>query len=314
VRSKNEVLDLVTKLGLTNRKGKRLAHQTFHALLHKPIYAGILRVPVWGILQPSNATPLVSREIFDKVQSLLNGRCKVVAPKNRNHPDFPLRHFVRCGQCGQPLTGSWLKGRKNRYAYYRCQNRNCKAVHISGGELERLFVDYLCQLRAKSEYLRLLDEIVVDVWRKKQAEATSLHDAAQRHLTELQQRKDTLVEAFLYRRQIDQATYQEQMDKLNRDMAIAEIDERDARIEEMGLQAAVSFAEFVLLNAARLWAESSLTQKQRLQQAIFPSGVEFADGVYRTTETSMIFYGLEMAECAKEGLVALTGIEPVFRP
>jgi hypothetical protein len=47
----------------------------------------------------------------------------------------------------------------------------------------------------------------------------------------------------------------------------------------------VSFGEFVLLNAPRLWAQLSSEQKQRLQQAIFPHGVKFEDGVYRTAET-----------------------------
>ena len=40
--------------------------------------------------------------------------CRVVVcgPRQRNHPDLPLRGFVRCDVCGRPLTGSWSKGRK----------------------------------------------------------------------------------------------------------------------------------------------------------------------------------------------------------
>ena len=116
------------------------------------------------------------------------------------------------------------------------------------------------------------------------------------------------------KQQIDPSTYQEQLDKLNQEITLADLDEHDARIEEMDLQAAVSFSEFVLLNAARLWFESSLTQKQRLQVAIFPDGVQFENGVYRTAGTSMFFNSLNTEEFTKEGLVALTGIEPVFRP
>jgi hypothetical protein len=95
---------------------------------------------------------------------------------------------------------------------------------------------------------------------------------------------------------------------------VAEFEERDARIQEMDLQAAVNFGEFVLLNAPRLWADSSLDQKQRLQQALFPLGVQFEGGFYRTAQTSMIFYELEPEKAEKEGLVALTGIERLFRP
>ena len=48
--------------------------------------------------------------------------------------------------------------------------------------------------------------------------------------------------------------------------------------------------------------------------ALFPCGLQFKDGVYGTAETSMIFYDLGGKEAEEKGLVALTGIEPVFRP
>ena len=75
---------------------------------------------------------------------------------------------------------------------------------------------------------------------------------------------------------------------------------------------AVSFGEFVLLNAPRLWVELRPVQKQRLQEVLFPHGVAFEDGVYRTAETSLSFFDLEELPGCGEGLVALTGIEPVF--
>ena len=86
------------------------------------------------------------------------------------------------------------------------------------------------------------------------------------------------------------------------------------RIDEVDIEAALSLGEFVLLNMARLWTELTTDQKQRLQQAFFPSGVAFEDGIYRTTHTSMILFNLEAEVSRNEDLVALTGIEPVFRP
>jgi hypothetical protein len=53
-------------------------------------------------------------------------------------------------------------------------------------------------------------------------------------------------------------------------------------------------------------------QKQRLQQMLFPHGVQLVDAAYRTTETSLIFYGLEAEVLRKKDLVAVPGIEPGF--
>jgi hypothetical protein len=104
------------------------------------------------------------------------------------------------------------------------------------------------------------------------------------------------------------------VDKLNEETALAEIEERDCRIQEPDVEAAINLGEILLLNAPRLWSESSPDQKRRLQQAFFPDGVQFEDGEYRTAKTSLLFYQLGPEQPRKEDLVALTGIEPVFRP
>jgi site-specific DNA recombinase len=312
LHSKQQVLETVTRLGLTTKAGKRVSPQTFCQLLRKPIYTGILAVPAWGVRQASNAPSLVSRDTFDRVQALLNGKRPTITPRQRSNPDFPLRHFVRCGRCDRPLTASWSRGRNQRYGYYRCQNRGCKSVNVRAEEMERLFVNFVSELQPKPEYLRLFGEIIIDVWKSKQAQALALHEAAQRRISSLSERKQRLIDSFVYRQEIDRATYQQQVDRLNEEMALAEIDEHDARVEEIDIHAAVSFGESMLLNAPRLWAESSFEQKQRLQQIIFPNGLQFGGGVYRTSETSPIFFDLDEMLDSREGLVALTGIEPVF--
>ena len=96
--------------------------------------------------------------------------------------------------------------------------------------MERLFVDFLGQLKPNSEYLRLFSAIVIDVWKQKQAQTTVLHNAALRHVKDLREHKQHLVEAFIYKREIDRAAYQEQLDRLNEDLALAEIGERDAAL------------------------------------------------------------------------------------
>ena len=85
-----------------------------------------------------------------------------------------------------------------------------------------------------------------------------------------------------------------------------------ARINELDVQNAVRFGEYVLMNAPRLWTESSLQPKQRLQQVFFPHGVQFENGCYRTEVTSRIFMALEADQADNNSLVALPGIEPGF--
>ena len=55
------------------------------------------------------------------------------------------------------------------------------------------------------------------------------------------------------------------------------------------MAAVLNFAEPIILNAARLWTEFSSDQKQRLQKVLFPPGVSFADGIYKTTNACLVF-------------------------
>src|SRR5215472_1778990 len=107
--SREQVLKRITQLGLRTKKGERLSPQTFSQTLRKPVYAGRVVVPVWEIDVRGKFQPLVTAEVFDRVQAILNGRVSSVTPKVRSHADFPLRSFVKCGYCTEPLTGSWSK-------------------------------------------------------------------------------------------------------------------------------------------------------------------------------------------------------------
>lgn len=80
--------------------------------------------------------PIVTPELFARVQAL-DGRRPSVESRHRDPPDFPLHRFVRCGACDRPLTGSWSRGRSGHYAYYRCANRDCRAVNVTKPRLEQ---------------------------------------------------------------------------------------------------------------------------------------------------------------------------------
>ena len=104
LHSTQKVLEIVTAAGLKTRHGKPVPKQTFVKTLRNPVYAGWLHVESFGDRQRGDFEPLVNQELFDRVQAVLSGKSVSVTPYLRNHPDFPLRHFVKCGCCGRPLT------------------------------------------------------------------------------------------------------------------------------------------------------------------------------------------------------------------
>jgi hypothetical protein len=79
-------------------------------------------------------------------------------------------------------------------------------------------------------------------------------------------------------------------------------------------EAVLDFAERVALNAARLWLEATLAQRQRLQSLMFPEGLQLAEGEVRTPVTPSFFEDLDRIATPVELLVSPTGFEPVLLP
>ena len=110
--TKQQVLEQAWAWGLTNRRNRPLTSQAIGTLLRNRPYAGIVDVSEYGVrAKRGDFEPLISEELFYRVQSVLSGRVPATTPQQRAHPDFPLRAFVRCVSCGRGLTGSWSKGR-----------------------------------------------------------------------------------------------------------------------------------------------------------------------------------------------------------
>lgn len=103
--TKFQVRQKVNAIGLRTHVGKPIGPETFNRMLKNPLYAGILSVADWSIDTQARFAPIVTMEVFGRVQELLAGRCKTVTPRQRNREEFPLRGFVRCGFCNAPLTG-----------------------------------------------------------------------------------------------------------------------------------------------------------------------------------------------------------------
>ncbi len=237
-----------------------------------------------------------------------------VVPHLRNNEDFPLNVFVKCAACGQPLTGSWNKGRSKHYPNYRCRNKNCKAVSIRKEALERQFLHLLHRLTPTPEFLLLFRDIVLAAWNNRQAESEAQVSAIKQQLRTLTDRKNTLVDRYLDGR-VSEQTYKEQDERLSSEIADARSALLQAEVNDEEIDALLGFADRVLLDPAGLWSKTSLAQRQRLQRVLFPKGLEYSktEG-FGTGQNPSFFKMLADLEADNSSLASPTGFEPVLPP
>jgi DNA invertase Pin-like site-specific DNA recombinase len=312
-QSKEDVRKMVTALGLTTPAGKVVSTQTFDRLLRNDIYAGWVVEKRWKERVRGGFAPLIDDEKFDHVQAVLSGRRPVATPYVRNHPDFPLRMFVRCGKCSKPLTGAWSTGRSKKYAYYRCPDRRCRGVNVRKDELDIAFLGFVDKLRPKPEFIEKWKNNVMEVWEAKQTQAAELERTLTQRVEKLKERKMRLVDALLDK-ELTQDIYQERMDKLAEELALAEMELGDAKVEETDIEGMLNYAQFVVTNASYLWLEADLAQRQRLQRILYPDGVTFLDGEFGTTTTCLLFNQLAEIEEDDPRVASPEGFEPALPP
>jgi site-specific DNA recombinase len=115
-----------------NRGGLKLHHDWIRRFLRNPIYYGHFEYA--GELYEGKHTPIISKELFDKVQGVLERRTHHI-PREREPKLFA--GLFRCGECGMAVTAEVQKG----HTYYRCtkksKTRKCSQKFIRAEELER---------------------------------------------------------------------------------------------------------------------------------------------------------------------------------
>ncbi len=167
-----------------------LRPQTVTRFLGKEVYAGLVASKAWGVsLRDGQHEGLISVATYEKIQRKLKEG--VYAPTRVDtHADFALRGAVKCGGCGYHLTGGWCKGKRKKYPYYFCVNRDCdqKSKTIPRDKLEGEFGELLGELQPTPELVSIAKAMLINCWNQRlaRAEETALAFRAEAEACEAQ--------------------------------------------------------------------------------------------------------------------------------
>lgn len=268
-----EVLRIVTALGLCSpRTGNKLTKGTFSQMLHNRVYSGWVKQK--DIISRGTFEPLVSEELFDRVQDALKGRSK--RQKHvKHHEDWPLRRFVLCGPCGRPLTAGWVKNSKGKpYGYYFCAQKGCGATTLKKDYLEYAWTTLLRMTQPTEEYLRRLPELAATAWEQRKHHTADEQRQLTARLGEQQALNKQAIEARVKGLISDQ-------DFATLKKAIADEIEhiehglRRLEQERNDVQELAKIKEYELKNLAESWQQGDLKYRVELQFALAPDGLRW---------------------------------------
>ncbi len=299
--------EIVEKL---RQKGtKTITKSLLNKVLRNPLYAGLIKVDWFPDYIDAIHKPIISKETFFRVQMLLDGKRPSIISKRRNHPDFPLRNFIRCPKCGQKLTGGWSTGRRGgRYAYYHCRTKGC-SLNVKKAVLESKFCDYLITFQPNPDVISLFEAVVLDVWKQKQTDQIKEEARLEKQMKDLEQTKNRLDELII-KGVLDEETYKTKVEAIKNDITVKRIEINETKIELDDIESCLNFCKYFLSNIANLWETADLNLKQRFQTLIFPEKIYYDEKKFRTTATALIFKQMQDFSTGECGLVGPRGFEP----
>lgn len=162
--SLNELRESLHKKGLTSMYDNILSNSAFSKMLHNPFYTGIIHYKRTGEVFQGKHEPIISSELFNKVQEQLGN--KVFAKKSKH--DFLFRSRIYCQLCERVLIGERQKGR----VYYRCHNKACPTTSIREDKMESIITTVLKNLVLPKPVQKELE----DHWQTLQKDTTKEAD------------------------------------------------------------------------------------------------------------------------------------------
>lgn len=304
-----QIVHILRKEGF-NKINKGLLNR----ILRNYLYTGLIKCKWFPEVVEGIHKPIVSKETFFCVQDILDGKKPKIAPKLRNHPDFPLRGLIKCADHDKKLTGSKSTGRKGiRYPYYRCMAPKCP-LNVKKSVLEGVFYEYLQSIQPKIGIVKLFEVVVLDVWHKKQEDTTKEVLRHEKELKDLKSKRDR-IEELMIDGTFDDATYKRKAQDIENELMVKQIELNETKIDLDDIQACLNYAKGFLINASNVWLHADLDTRQRFQHLVFPEGLTYkTGGSFGTTRMSSIFSLLQNLETAKSNMATPAGFEPASSP
>ena len=262
--SNAEICRKLKRLGLTLDE-RRLAE-----IFSNPYYCGLIVSKLLpGQVVEGRHEPLVSKELFLKVNDIITNK--------RNHPiqhkdtddNLPLKVFLKCEDCGTPMTGYLVK-KKNLY-YYKCRKKGCRH-NESAKSVHQQFSDLLSIFHIEKEDMDLVKTSVETYFEAIFEEKKQEQVLSKRKISELKGQIDTIEERYALGR-IEGDIYMKFKDRFSKELK--EIVDKSLNYTKLSsnLKKCLDYAFNVCANPSKIWTSGNIEDKIRLQNIVFPEGI-----------------------------------------
>lgn len=295
--------------------GKPIYLHLVRRILTRVIYAGYIEYPDWEVSRRrGHHTPIISLDIFERVQEKLSGRALVRTRKDFNEV-FPLRGFACCAKCNEPFTASESTGKKGKkHPYYRCRNRQCSesTKSIKKSDLEAAFLEQLQMSQPTKKVIALVKAVIEDIYNQKKSEIGKTIQRVDREVAAIDAEIGSLVGqvAKTEKRAVIEI-YEMKIEELSKKREEAQ--KRKGQVELGPVSVGTAFDAIVeyLKNPEYLWVNGNLDDKRRVLMLVFAGRFTYdREKSVGTAKLSVLYELFQHFGTTKYQDVEMGGIEP----
>ena len=171
-------------------------------ILMRPLYYGAMVFK--GELYEGIHDPIVSKTLFDQVQKVIKQRGWHHKPAKRY--DFPFTGFIKCGYCGCSITAEhrpfYFPRTHNKvtYIYYHCTKKRLPCLqkgYTREEVLEKQFREIIQSVSLSQTWADKMLELLENDAKTEKQQAKQELEKLNLELTEIEQKLDRLLEAYL---------------------------------------------------------------------------------------------------------------------
>ena len=269
------------------KKNFKIDKNTFLLNLRNPVYCGKIRVPAHND-EPAHLVqglhePLISEQLFFKVQDIMDGRSKILKGLAIATPkDLPLRNFIKCNRCPRMLTGSASKGKTTYRVYYHC--RSSCGVRYRAEEVNNAFMDELTTFIPRPSYPELFVATIAEAYSNQHRAVKEKSDELILKISTANKKVDAARELLLLN-ELEPNEYRKIKEENSSIIARLEMRLNEVNVQKsthVNIKKLTKMAVNALCELDKLWDISNVEAKRYLVGILFPEKISYSKGYCRT--------------------------------
>jgi site-specific DNA recombinase len=259
---------------------KPLPKATVHRMLRSRYYVG--KVSWQGIEYEGSHEPLITTELFQRVQDVLDAHNQA-GEKQRRHHHY-LKGSVWCASCGSRLCITKSTNRHGtRYDYFFCVGRHqrrtdCTQSVIPIATVEEQVEEKWRHVQLDPHYADLLRQLLTQEIAQRREQAERDAAVATRKIQMLTEQRKKLLDAH-YANAIPLDLLRSEQERIGKELEAAERLLEAARVTHLRIESTLEKCLSFLTDCHRAYIEASAKERRLMNQAVFERFLVGEDGI-----------------------------------